>query len=101
MLYYWETSSDNSKFNQLLADKEFLSFIAPNQTSVDTEKEICDRLFDFENHISVIYNSSEKNSIGKNEFENTAKKYFKTYLKFADTLVDKDHQDFLKQLGHD
>ncbi len=101
LLYYWETSSDNSEFNGLLTDKELLSFIAPNQNLVDTEEEICDRLSGFENHISELYNSTEKNIIDENEFESVAKTYFKTYLKFVDTQLDNDHQDFLKQLGGD
>jgi hypothetical protein len=99
LLYYWETSSENSKFNELLTDKELLNFIAPNQTLVDTEEEICDRLFGFENHISELYNSTEKNIIDRNKFESVAKTYFKMYFKFVDTQADKDHQDFLKQLG--
>jgi len=101
LLYYWETRSDNSKFNQLLTDKELLSFIAPSQTLVGTREEISNRLFGFENHISELYNSRGKNIIDKNEFESIATNYFKTYLKLVDIQVDKDHQDFLKQFDQD
>jgi hypothetical protein len=66
---------------------------------VDTEEEICDRLFGFENYISKLYNSRGKNIIDKNEFESIATNYFKTYLRLVDTQADKDHQDFLKQFG--
>ena len=99
LLYYWETSNDNSKLNQLLKDKELLNFIAPNL--VDTVEEICDRLFGFENHISELYNSTKKNIIDKTEFESIAKNYFKTYSKFVDLQADEDHQKFLKLLGGD
>jgi hypothetical protein len=101
LLYYWETSSDKAKFKELLTDEELISFIAPNQTLVDKEEEICDRLFAFENHISELYNTTDRNIIDKNEFENTAKNYFKTYLRLVDTQADRDHQDFLKQFGED
>jgi len=99
LLYYWETSSGNSKFKELLTDKNLLNFIAPNQNLVDAEEEIRERLFGFENHISELYNSTEKNIIDTNEFESIAKKYFRKYIKSVDTQADKDHQDFLKQLG--
>ena len=101
LLYYWETSSDNSKFNELLTDKDLLNFITPNQTLVDIEEEICDCIFGFENHISELYISTEKDIIDKIKFESIAKNYFKTYLKLVDTQADKDHQDFLKQFGGD
>ena len=101
LLYYWETSSDKSKFKELLTNEELISFIAPNQTLVDTEEEICGRLFAFENHISEQYNMTDRNIIDKNEFKNTATNYFKTYLRLVDTQADKDHQDFLKLFGED
>ena len=101
LLYYWETNSATSKINQLLTNKEFLSFITPSQTLVDTEEEICDRLLGFENYVSKLYNSREKNIIDKNEFESIATNYFKTYLRLVDTQADKDHQGFLKQFGQD
>ena len=98
-LYYWETSADNSKFNELLADKQVLNFIAPNQTLVDTEAKICDRLFAFENHITELYNSTIGNYIDRHKFEKIAEDYFATYIKTIDEEADREHQEFLKHFG--
>gem|GEM_PF-3302246 len=101
LLYYWEIKSYSSEFKDLLTDKELIAFVVPNQTLVDTEDEICDRLFSFENHIFELYTSNKKSFIDNNEFESVAEAYFKNYSKPVDEQADKDHQDFLKQLNCD
>lgn len=101
LLYYWEMRSYTTEFKDLLTDKELIAFIAPNQVLIDIEDEISVRLFAFENHISGLYNSTKKSLIDKNEFENIARNYFKTYSKYVSDQADRDHQNFLKQLNSD
>ncbi|MGN6568937.1 MAG: hypothetical protein ACTHJ0_13335 [Flavipsychrobacter sp.] len=83
LLYYWEIQNSNSAFKDLLRDNDFTSFILSNQRLINTEEEICDRLWSFENHISKLYKSNWKD-MDKSQLENIAKKYFETYLKPID-----------------
>ncbi|MGN7783854.1 hypothetical protein ACTJIJ_04985 [Niabella sp. 22666] len=78
LLYYWESVNNSSQFNQLLADKELLGFISPNQLLLN-EEAISDRLLGFENYVSGLYNSTGSNKLDKIEFGNIAKNYFGRY----------------------
>lgn len=97
LLYYYESDSDNTKFKELLTDKELTSFIIPKETTIDTEEEISNRLFAFENYITEIYNTETQ--VDKQGFENIARSYFTTFL--SDTSVDKAHLEFIKHLSGD
>ncbi len=99
LLYYYESDSDNSKFKDFLTDKELVSFIIPNDSTIDTEGEISNRLFAFENFMTEIYNSQTQ--VDRQNFEKIARKYFSTFENVIDTSVDKDHSAFLKLLCGD
>lgn len=99
LLYYWKRSADNSKFSELLSNKQLLNFIAPNQTFLDTEAEICDRLFSFENYITELYNSALRDNIDRHKFVDIAEEYFATYINTIDEATEREHQRFIKQLG--
>jgi len=77
-LYFYESDSDNSKFKELLTDKELISFIIPNEKTIDTEKEISNRLFAFENYITEIYKPEMQ--VGGQDFEDIARTYFTTFV---------------------
>jgi hypothetical protein len=98
LLYYWEIRGGDPTYKNLLADKELLEFIAPGVVLVDLD-EISMSLFQFENHISGIYDSEGLDSISMEQFESMAKDYFKTYPRVTDGDPDKEYEQFLKNLG--
>ena len=95
LLYYYKSNSDNSIFKELLTDKELISFIIPNERTIDTEEEITNRLFAFENYITEIYNTETQ--VDRQDLENIARSYFTTFV--LDTSLDKEHSEFLKHLS--
>lgn len=70
------------------------TLVVPDKALDDYEDEVTSRLFSFENHISEIYDSKGKDGIDRNEFENIARSYFRTYSKVLDEEAEKGHQDF-------
>lgn len=99
LLFYWEIRGDNPAYRYLLTDKELIEFIAPGVVLVDRE-ETSMRLFQFENHISGIYDSEGLESIGMDQFESIAKDYFKAYKRVINEDAENEYEEFLKNLGN-
>ena len=100
LLFYWEMRDYSPEFKELLTDVELVEFIGGGQTLDNTAHETSMRLFHFENHISNLYNSVALDEIDSNKFQSVVKDYFKAYQIDGATNDDKDHQEFLKNIGN-